>query len=120
MTLTWGVDTMEVTYTEGALSDVITSVAWRLTATDGTFVDPEGVTRPLAASTVGATAVTPPDPDNFTPYASVTEEQAVEWAKAALGEDRVAALETQVGAEVEELKTPTSGTPVLPWSDANG
>ena len=111
---------MEVTYTDGALSDVVTSVAWRVTATDGTFVDPDGVTRPLAASTVGAISVTPPTPDNFTPYASVTEEQAVEWAKAALGDDQVAALETQVSAEVEELKTPTSGTPVLPWSDANG
>lgn len=117
MTLTWGVDTMEVTYAEGALSDVVTSIAWRLTAIDGEYVDPDGVTRPLSASTVGSVAITQPDPDDFTPYADIAESQAVEWAKDALGEDRVAALETQVGAEVEELKTPTSGTPALPWDD---
>ena len=117
MTLTWGVDTMEVTYAEGALSDVVTSIAWRLTATDGEYVDPDGVTRPLSASTVGSVAITQPDPDDFTPYADITESQAVEWAKDALGDDRVAALETQVGAEVEELKTPTSGTPALPWDE---
>ena len=43
MALTWKIDTMEVTYTEGGLSDVVTSIAWRVIATDGTFVDPDGI-----------------------------------------------------------------------------
>jgi hypothetical protein len=120
MTLTWKVDTMEVTYTESGLSDVVTSVAWRATATDGTFVDPDGVTRPLSASTVGSVQITPPDPNNFTPYANITEAQAVGWAKDALGNEKVSEIEAQVNAAVEEKKTPTSGTPTLPWSEDDG
>ena len=117
MALTWKIDTMEVTYTEGGLSDVVTSIAWRVIATDGTFVDPDGMTRPLSSSTVGSVTITQPDPNDFTPYADIVESQAVELAKDALGEERVAALEAQVNSEVEELKTPTSGPPALPWEN---
>tara|TARA_R100000458_G_scaffold56408_2_gene61288 strand:+ start:2733 stop:3095 length:363 start_codon:yes stop_codon:yes gene_type:complete len=117
MTLTWKVDTMTVTYAEGGLSDVVTIIAWRVTATDGTFVDPDGATRPLSASTVDSIEITPPDPNNFTPYNNITESQAVGWVKDALGDDRVAAVEAQVSSAVEEKKTPTSGTPPLPWDE---
>ena len=120
MTITWQVDTMDVTYIESNLSDVVTSVAWRAIATDGTFVDPDGTTRPLSASTVGSVEVTPPDPDNFTLYANITEAQAVGWAKDALGDEMVSEIEAQVNASVQEKKTPTSGTPTLPWSEDDG
>lgn len=120
MTITWQVDTMKVTYTEGTLSDVVTSVAWRATATDGTFVDPDGMTRPLSSTTVGSIQVTPPDPDSFTPYSDVTEAQALGWAKDALGDERVSEIAEQVSASVQEKKTPTSGTPPLPWSEDDG
>tara|TARA_R100000655_G_scaffold50650_1_gene88268 strand:- start:628 stop:996 length:369 start_codon:yes stop_codon:yes gene_type:complete len=121
MTITWQVDTMDVTYTEGSLSDVVTSVAWRAIATDGTFVDPDGTTRPLSATTIGSVEVTPPDPDSFTPYADITETQAVGWAKDALGNEKVLEIEADVTAAVEQKKTPTSGTPELPWSsEADG
>ena len=100
---------------------MVTSVAGRATATDGTFVDPDGVTRPLSASTVGSVQITPPDPNNFTPYANITEAQAVGWAKDALGNEKVLEIEADVTAAVEQKKTPTSGTPELPWSsEADG
>ena len=51
------------------------------------------------------------DLSSFTPYAEITEDEAIAWAKAALGEDRVAAYAQMLKKEIEKLKNDGTGVP---------
>ena len=49
-----------------------------------------------------------------TAYGSITEADAIAWAKAAIGSDEVTAIETGIAAQITEAKTPTTASGV-PW-----
>ena len=51
---------------------------------------------------------------SFVAWADVTESTAVGWAKAALGDDQVAATEAAIDAQIAEEANPTTGEGV-PW-----
>ena len=104
MAATWTVSTMERTLTDGDLSDVVTTLHWQVTDSDG---DHHG----RCYGTVGLEA---PDADNFTAYADISEADAIAWAKAAIGEEQVTAYEASVASQIELSKNPVSGTGV-PW-----
>ena len=108
MTATWTVSTMERTLTDGDLSDVVTTLHWQLTDSE-TVGDVTHSGR--CYGTVGLAA---PDAEDFTDYANITEADAIAWAKAALGDEQVAAYETSVANQIEMSKNPVSGTGV-PW-----
>lgn len=57
----------------------------------------------------------PADVDNFTPYADITEAQAIGWTQAALGEQRVIDMEAEVQANIDQQKIPTPQPTPLPW-----
>jgi hypothetical protein len=57
----------------------------------------------------------PPDAANFTPYADITEAQAIDWTQAALGPNRVAAMEQEVQTSIDQQKIPTPQPAPLPW-----
>jgi hypothetical protein len=57
-----------------------------------------------------------PDAENFTPYADISEEQALQWTKNALGEDRVAAMENEVAENIAKLAIPVPQPAPLPWA----
>jgi hypothetical protein len=57
-----------------------------------------------------------PDAANFTPYADVTEEQAIQWTQDALGTDRVTAMEQEVADQIAKQKIPTPQPAPLPWA----
>ena len=103
MTATWQVSTMERTLTDGALSDVVTSLHWQVTDSDGEH-------NGRCYGTVGLEA---PDADSFTAYADISHDDAVEWAKSALGEEAVSQYEDSVASQIELSKNPVqaSGTP---------
>ena len=104
MAATWTVSTMERTLTDGALSDVVTTLHWQCTDSDG---DHHG----RCYGTVGLSA---PDADSFTAYADISKADAIAWAKAAIGEEQVEAYEASVASQIELSKNPVSGTGV-PW-----
>ena len=52
---------------------------------------------------------------NFTPYADITQSQAVQWTQDALGVDRVAAMELEVQDQIDAQKIPTPKPAPLPW-----
>ena len=52
--------------------------------------------------------------DSFTPYSDISEEQAIGWVKAALGDDKVAEEEKSVENLKNQQKNPTTGEGV-PW-----
>tara|TARA_A100001515_G_scaffold142099_1_gene140204 strand:- start:909 stop:1223 length:315 start_codon:yes stop_codon:yes gene_type:complete len=103
MAVTWDVVALDATKTVGSLSDVVTTVHWTASDTDG---DHSGYV-------YGSVGLADADSGSFTAYADITKDNAIAWAKAALGSSEVTAIETKIAAQITESKTPTvsSGTP---------
>ena len=104
MAVTWNAK-LEGLKTVGSLSDVVTTVHWTASDTDGDHT----------GSSYGSVGLAEADSGSFTAYASITKDNAVAWAKAALGADEVTRIETSIAAQITESKTPTRFTGV-PWS----
>jgi len=108
MAVTWSVASLDSTKTVGSLSDVVTTVHW--TASDSETVGEDTYT----GSSYGSVGLAEADSSSFTAYGSITESDAVAWAKAALGADEVTAIETSIAGQITEAKTPTT-TSGVPW-----
>ena len=107
MAITWKAVSLDRQLKDGDKDNVVTTVHW--TATDSE-VDGENTYSGRCYGTVGLA-----EPgDSFTPYADITEEQAVSWAKAAIGDDQVAAYEKSVEDQINLQKNPVTGKGV-PW-----
>ncbi len=104
MAVTWSVVSLDATKTVGSLSDVVTTVHW-------TANDADGVHNGYAYGSVGLAEA---DSGSFTAYKDITEDNAIAWAKAALGTDEVTRIETGIAAQITESKTPTT-TSGVPW-----
>ena len=105
MAVTWDVIALDATKTVGSLSDVVNTVHWTASDTDGDH----------SGSSFGAIGLAEADSGSFIAYASITKDNAIAWAKAALGADEVTRIETSIAAQITESKTPTKSTGV-PWS----
>lgn len=57
----------------------------------------------------------PADAANFTPYADITQAQAIQWTQDALGAERVTAMEAEVDALIAQAAIPTPQPEPLPW-----
>ena len=104
MAVTWDIAALDATKAVGSLSDVVTCIHWRASDTDG---DHEG----SAYGTVGLAAA---DSGSFTAYADITKDNAIAWAKAALGSIEVTAIESGIANQITESKSPTK-TSGVPW-----
>ena len=113
MAVTWDVVSLDATKTVGSLSDVVTTVHW--TANDSETVGSGDSAVVHSGSTYGSVGLAEADSSSFTAYASITKDNAIAWAKAALGTDEVTRIETSIAAQITESKTPTTTTGV-PWS----
>ena len=113
MAVTWDVVSLDATKTVGSLSDVVTTVHW--TASDSETVGSGDSAVVHSGSRYGSVGLAEADSSSFTAYASITKDNAIAWAKAALGTDEVTRIETSIDAQITESKTPTTTTGV-PWS----
>jgi len=113
MAVTWDVVALDATKTVGSLSDVVTTVHW--TASDSETVGSGDSAVVHNGSSYGSVELAEADSGSFTAYASITKDNAIAWAKAALGADEVTSIETSIAAQITESKTPTTSTGV-PWS----
>ena len=104
MAVTWNVVSLDATKTVGSLSDVVTTVHWTASDADGEH----------SGSSYGSVGLAEADSGSFTAYADITKDNAVAWAKAALGADEVTAVEASIAAQITESKTPTTASGV-PW-----
>jgi len=104
MAVTWNVVSLDATKTVGSLSDVVTTVHWTASDSDGNHT----------GSAYGSVGLAEADSKSFTAYADITKANAIAWAKAALGTDEVTAIETGIAAQITESKTPTK-TSGIPW-----
>ena len=101
MAVIWNIPTMERDLVQGDNTDIVTILHWRASDEDA-----DGNTG-SAYGTVGVTLVGTP-----TPYADITEEQAIEWAKDALGEDEVASIEAGIASQIDAKANPTTASGV--------
>ena len=83
-------------------------------------VDDEGHTGNVSYSV----NLLPPDPNDFTPYDQVSQEQAIQWTKEALdatgpneqGLYRTQAMELEVADQIAASYIPTPQPAPLPWT----
>lgn len=106
ITNTWAVAQMDAYPELNGETDVVFTVHWTLTATDGA-----GVTSIYGAAYV---QVAPDAP--FTPYPDLTQDQVIGWVKTSLGDEQIAAYEANVTKQLADLINPPVITPALPWS----
>jgi hypothetical protein len=67
-----------------------------------------------SASVYATCSLPSPDPESFTPYASLTQEQVLGWIWAN-GVDKDA-TEAAVAQQIENQKNPPIVAPALPWA----
>ena len=113
MAATWKVVACDYAKSLNSKADVITVVHWEVTDSETVGSGDSAVIH--NGRSYGAQALDTSDLSSFVAYGSVTEANAVAWAKAAMGSDEVTSQETAVAAQITESKTPTSGTGT-PWS----
>ena len=106
-TYTWSFPTLTAYPSDAGQTDVVFTVHWVLTGTDG-----NGHT----GSVYGTVGVTYTAGEPFTPYAQLTEAQVQGWTTTALGAEQVAALEANIDAQIQQQITPTSVNLPPPWS----
>ena len=69
-----------------------------------------------SAGAYGSLGLGDPDPDNYTPFDQITKEQAVQWVKDTLGQEKVSEIEAALAAQIQEKLNPTHQTGLPPWS----
>lgn len=105
-TYIWSVVQMDAYPEYEGHTDVVFTVHWTLTGTDGEHT----------AGVYGSVGLTLDPEAPYTPYADLTEAQVIGWVKDALGEDQVAAYEVNVANQIAALVNPPVVTPALPWA----
>jgi len=101
MAHTWTVSAMDYTVSQDGHTNVVNTVHWRCSKTVGEN----------SGSSYGTVGLEAPG-ESFVEWADITEDMAVGWAKAAMGDEQVAAVEASIDAQIAEQANPTSGTGV--------
>jgi len=102
MATTWKINSLDRDLKSGDNENIITTIHW--TASDA---DSDGNT----GSSYGSVSVTLVGTPKA--YADVTESDAIGWAKDALGEEQVTAIEDSIANQISLMKNPitASGVP---------
>ncbi len=106
ITNTWAVVQMDAYPEYEGEPDVVFTVHWTLSGTDGTY----------NGSVYGSVGVTLDEDNAFTPYADLTSAQVIGWVQDALGENQVASYEANVAKQIEDQINPPVVNPPLPWA----
>jgi hypothetical protein len=85
-------------------TDVVFTIHWQLTGTDGTY-----------NGSVYSTCSVPAPTGTFTPYADLTQEQVLGWIWAN-GVDKDSA-QAAVQTQIDNQANPPVVSPVLPWNN---
>jgi hypothetical protein len=80
-------------------------VHWTASQTDGEY----------SASTYSTVGFTEQPDQSLIPYEELTEAQVIEWVKASLGEEGVAAIDTALANNIADQKAPKVAAGV-PWA----
>jgi len=100
MAVTWTISTLE----RNSSDDGVIVAHWQASDVDGDH----------SGSSYGTCSFTPDSSaEGFTPYADITEAQAIGWVKDSMGEETVTAVEDSIAAQIADSKAPSvvAGTP---------
>ena len=101
-TFTWTVNTLERTVADG----IVSVVHYSVNANDGTY-------SAGAYGSIGLDA--PAEGDTVIPYGDLTADTCIGWAQDKLGgAEKVTEIEAALQAQIDEQRTPTTGTGT-PW-----
>tara|TARA_X000001388_G_C2216519_1_gene117465 strand:- start:542 stop:889 length:348 start_codon:yes stop_codon:yes gene_type:complete len=103
---TWDVSTVDTYPTKSSKSDVIYNVHWKLTATDNSNQDEDGVN--ISETVYSTQLLDTSDLSSFKAFADVTASDVQGWVETAIGSDEVTAIKTSLDAKITEMITPTS------------
>ena len=103
---TWDVSIVDTYPTKSSKSDVIYTVHWRLTATDDSNQDEDGVN--ISETVYSTQLLDTSDLSSFKAFADVTASDVQGWVETAIGSDEVTAIKTSLDAKITEMITPTS------------
>ena len=113
ITYTWSLTSLKKKNT-GDLNDIVVQTYWQKKGTDAD--GHEGVFS-------GATPFDPDqvDPDNFTTFEDLTEEQVLNWIKAVVVGNYEQHVNEKIAEQIEAKKNPVSevSSGAFPWSPAN-
>ena len=112
MAVTWDIVALDATKSIGSLSDVVTTIHWTASDTETVGTGDDAVN--YSGSAYGTVELADADSESFTAYKDITKDNAIAWAKAALGSDEVTAIETRIALQKAESKNPTVSSGV-PW-----
>ena len=101
MAVTWTIASMDRDITQDGKANVVTTIHWRASETDS-----DGNT----GSSYGSVGVTLGS-GAFVAYADITEANAIQWAKDALG-DQVADIEANIANQISLMKNPITASGV--------
>ena len=110
-TVTWAIAQLETAPSEDGLTDVVKVAHWTVSA-----VEVDG-TETYTASGYGSVGFGEPDPDSFTEYSDITEDEAIEWVKETLGSDQVLTIGESLLNQIASQKNPPIVVLPLPWAN---
>jgi hypothetical protein len=95
---------LEVKLLEDTLENVVFQADWRYTATS----ENEEYTE----ESVGLASIPAPDPDNFTPFDDLTEEQVKSWVESEVNFEK---YREYLDARIQEKINPPTEAKDVPW-----
>ena len=102
--MNWLIERLYVKPTDGSFTNLVITADWRCNGSQGQY----------AGTCYGSTSFTPPNPEDFTPYSSLTLDQVLQWVWDS-GVDK-AGVEANVNKQIADLINPPILTPALPWA----
>ena len=98
MAVIWNVVKLDTIQSVGSLSDVVTTAHW--TATDSETVS----SVEHIGYAFGSVQLPKANSNSFTSFDDITPDNAILWAKAALGSDKVTEIETGIATQITNSK----------------
>lgn len=105
---TWNIVQLDRHLHDDGLNDIVITAHWRAQAIE------EVGEEVYHGSSYGSIGLAQPDPDNFTAYADITEEMALQWVFDAMGDEQVQGIIESIGRQIEDAKNPPVQSGV-PW-----
>ena len=106
MAITWSIVQLDYAVSLDGESDVVNNSHWQCIDEDASGNQ---------ARVYGSVGIPTNDLSDFTPYADITEAQALQWTKDALGAEEVASIEANVTSQLNVSENPTEGSGT-PWA----
>lgn len=107
MNYTWSVVQMDCYPQQDGESDVVFTVHWTLSGTDGTYV----------GSVYGSIGIALDKTKSYTPYSALTQDQVILWVQEALGVDACMNYQLNINTQIANQINPPVVTPPLPWGN---